>query len=186
MTVETSLGSRNKSQERLDFWMLYITPPTTSLSEPRLLSKIQLSKLMLHPSSNGMFNNMTLNSARRKQLPPPLLLQLKKVLVEKSTKPKLKPLLILQLRADTSVLLSREDKETDSLIVMLLINLLQVDSTLVLLQDQVNQAVLMVTFWRAKNLSSTLRKWKRRRNELPIEYSQTDAFFTKKVFFALL
>jgi hypothetical protein len=69
-------------------------------------------------------------------------------------------------RASTFSPYSRRDKLQESLIPTLQSNSSQVDCWLVLLQDQANQAELMVTFLRVRNLSSTSRKWKRRRSEL--------------------
>jgi hypothetical protein len=83
------------------------------------------------------------------------------------------PLLPLLLRpkreADTYKLPSRESKPAESLIFMLLSNSMLEEFWLALPQDPVNPAVLMDTSWKEKNLSSTLRSWKRERSER--EYS---------------
>jgi len=95
-------------------------------------------------SDNGILSNTMLSSIRRR--------------LRRVTKPELKPRDLDMLKLEPSRMLP-----ADNLNRRLLTNSTQVDFLLAFPQDPDSAAVAMATFLKEKNLSSTKRRWKRRR-----------------------
>ena len=73
--TEISIGHLKELPEEPKSLMLYIMPLTMNWSEPKLLLKKLLSKLMLPHSNNGIFNTTTLISKSDKPKKEKLLLK---------------------------------------------------------------------------------------------------------------
>ena len=72
-----------------------------------------------------------------------------------------------------------KDKKTESSILKLLNNSVNKDFWLVSVQDQVNQAELMVTFWKEKNSNSMPKRSTQERNDLYNRYTLFMQIFQK-------